>query len=190
MPGLNDWHLRLALRTLRSGGVIAYPTEAVYGLGCLPQDYDAISCILRLKRRTLGKGLIIVAASCQQLHPYIEFPGPDTWAQILASWPGPVTWLVPAKKRIPAWLTGGHATLAVRVSAHPVIRALCSVAGPLVSTSANPSGYLPAKTPARVRGYFGMAIDYIVPGKTGPQQQPTEIREALTGQIIRRSPFT
>jgi L-threonylcarbamoyladenylate synthase len=183
---LIDWHIRQALRVLRSGGIIAYPTEAVYGLGCSPLDFDAVSRILKIKRRNMEKGLIIVAAYPQQLIPYVEFSD-DSMPQILASWPGPVTWLIPAKSNTPAWLTGKHNTLAVRVSAHPVVRALCSVTGPLVSTSANPEGFSPAKTSARVRSYFRTAIDYILPGKTGPQRQPTEIRMASTGCIIRQA---
>ena len=171
---------------LQSGGIIAYPTEAVYGLGCSPLDYDAVSRILRIKRRDLEKGLIVVAASPLQLIPYVDFSD-DSLPQILASWPGPVTWLVPAKLHTPDWLTGRHNTLAVRVSAHPVVHALCSVSGPLVSTSANPEGYLPARTPARVRSYFKTSIDYILPGKTGPQRQPTEIRMASTDCIIRQA---
>jgi L-threonylcarbamoyladenylate synthase len=184
---LNDWHLKLASRSLRRGGVIAYPTEAVFGLGCLPLDYDAVSRILKLKRRAMSKGLIVVAADYRQLHSYVEFPDQDVFERILASWPGPVTWLIPAKKYTPVWLTGSHRTLAVRVSSHPLVRAICSIAGPLVSTSANPGGCLPAKTPARVRSYFRSEIDYILPGSPGPQQNPTEIRVASTGDVVREA---
>jgi len=183
---LTMWHINKAVRDLKHGGVIAYPTEAVYGLGCLPWDAFAVARILALKKRHPDKGLILVASNIEQLEPIANFTSLPTEI-IFASWPGTVTWIVPAREWVPAWLTGNHKGIAVRVSAHPVVRKLCSSVGPIVSTSANPSDLKPAKTALRVRTYFGNQINFIVPGQLGNSMKPTEIRDALTGKLIRKS---
>ena len=170
---------------IRAGGVLAYPTEAVYGLGCQPENYIAVKRILDLKNRPLEKGLIIIAASIEQLYPYVSFADVPRYQDMLATWPGPVTWLVPARPGVPDWIRGEYESVAVRVSDHPLASALCRLAGPLISTSANPADGSPAKTALRVRIYFGQSLDYIVPGTTGLHRKPTEIRDAATGKIIR-----
>jgi L-threonylcarbamoyladenylate synthase len=183
---VNPWHIKLAVRTVQAGGIIAYPTEAVFGLGCAPHDARAVRRILALKRRPVYKGLILVAADAAQIRPLVDLgrvPEPD---RILAGWPGPVTWILPSRPGVPDWLTGGRPNLAVRVSAHPAVRQLCLGCGPLVSTSANPEGTEPARTPERVRAYFGPGLDYILPGATGGAAAPSEIRDALSGRVLRR----
>ena len=182
---MNSWHIKLASRCVARGGVIAYPTEAVYGLGCSPWDPAAVRRILALKRRRPDKGLIVVAASFDQLEPLIDTTQPIPWDFVLASWPGPVTWILPAKKQVPTLLRGGHGGVAVRVSAHPIVQALCRSAGMLISTSANPEGQAPAKSAFRVRAYFGDRLDYILTGPIGDSLGPTAIRDALTGRLIR-----
>lgn len=187
-PAINDFHLRLAMRTLRAGGVVAYPTEAVFGLGCDPFDRAAVYRLLAIKRRPVTKGLIVVASSPLQLAALLA---PLTAAQresLSASWPGPNTWVLPNRRLFPAWITGGKDTIAVRVSAHPVVRALCDAfGGALVSTSANLSGHLPVRTALAVRAQFGDAIDYLMPGDVGKLQRPTQIRDLATGQVLRPS---
>lgn len=170
---------------LQSGGVIAYPTEAVMGLGCDPLDEAAVAKILRLKRRSSGKGLILVASDVRQLDAVVDFSRLARRDEVAGSWPGPVTWLIPARPGVPGWLTGRHETLAVRVSAHPVVRRLCDVAGLLVSTSANPSGCRPARTRRRARAYFGRQVDCYVPGKVGGEPRPSVVRDAVTGRVLR-----
>lgn len=180
-----DWHLRRAARVVGRGGVIAYPTEAVWGLGCNPWNPAAVARILDLKGRPASKGLIVIAATVAQLSPYVVFPSPEVRAQVVATWPGPVTWILPVTPGVPAWLRGGRGSLAVRVTAHPVAAALCRLAGPLVSTSANPAGRSPARSVLAVHRYFGARIDYRVPGATGSRSRPTEIRDARTGLVLR-----
>jgi L-threonylcarbamoyladenylate synthase len=182
---LNNWHLNQATRIIFRGGVIAYPTEAVYGLGCLPYDYFAVSRILDLKNRPVQKGLILVAANINQLAGYIEFPDETVRQRVLATWPGPVTWVLPAKPEVPIWLRGQHNTIAVRVSKHDVIRSLCEKTGALVSTSANPANRPPARTALKVRDYFGKSLDYILHASIGSNRLPTQIIEANTGKILR-----
>lgn len=178
--------LRKAAHALWEGGVIAYPTEAVFGLGCDPGNSTAVTRILALKQRSVRLGLIVVASDIGQLHDLLAPLHPEVEARMRASWPGPQTWLAPAAKHCPGWLTGEHETLAVRVSAHPVVKALCQVANmAIVSTSANRSGRSPAKTALACRARFGNSLDLVVPGATGHQRRATSIRSALTGETIR-----
>ena len=178
--------MRAAVRAIRAGGIIAYPTEAVYGLGCNPLAERAVRRLLALKRRPASKGLILIAAGIAQLDPFLQ---PLTLAErerIAASWPGPHTWLIPAKPETPRWLRGRHDTLAVRVTAHPLAAALCRACGhPLVSTSANRSGRPPARTALAVRRQLGRDLDYLLSGSTGGAAQPTEIRDLRSGRRIR-----
>jgi L-threonylcarbamoyladenylate synthase len=170
-----------------AGGVIAYPTEAVYGIGCLPTDETALARVLAIKQRDARKGMIVVAATAEQLEPLAELPGGRVGEAIRASWPGPVTWIVQARAGLPAALTGGRATLAVRVSRHPIVRRLCERAGTaLVSTSANLSGRRPARSALAVRRQLGGAVDWILAGSLGDSTRPTEIRDARTGRVLRR----
>lgn len=185
ITSFSSWHLKCAQNVVTTGGVIAYPTEAVYGLGCDPWNAVAVARILDLKQRSPAKGLIVIAADVEQLEELISFPDRTTRQRVLGSWPGPHTWLVPAKEKCPQWLTGNHDTLAVRVTAHPLCRALCSMAGPLVSTSANRSDKQPARTAWKVQMMFDNHIDYILHGVTGPESKPSMITDALTGTRLR-----
>lgn len=178
-------HLALACHALASGGVVAYPTEAVWGLGCEPMNRHACEKILALKRRAPKKGFILIAASVDQILPFLA-PIPEAELEpVLASWPGPVTWLLPAARGVPAILTGGAATIAVRVTAHPVASALCKIyGGPIVSTSANLGGRIAARKSLAVQRMFGARLDYVLHGDTGGLARPTQIR-ALGGRVVR-----
>lgn len=184
-PGLNTWHIKQAARRVAAGGLIAYPTEAVFGLGCDPLDAQAVWRLLALKRRSPTKGLIVIAADPGQLRGLVRLDGPGLPERLAETWPGPVTWILPARPAVPPWLRGVHSGLAVRVTAHPIARALCARAGPLVSTSANPAGRPPARSAMKVRAYFGAELDYIVPGEVDRRAQPTEIRDGGSGRVLR-----
>ncbi len=175
-----------AVTHLRRGGVIAYPTEAVFGLGCDPRNRAAVQRILQIKRRPWHKGLILIAADFAQLRPYV-LPLNDTqWTQVQATWPGPVTWLLPARPGISRLLCGRYTTLAVRVTAHqPTIELCRAFGGALVSTSANRSGRPPARTAQALRRQLGRDVDYLLPGRLGGGQRPSEIRDLATGHILR-----
>lgn len=176
---------RMAARLLHQGGILAYPTEAVYGLGCHPLDPQAVSRLLTLKQRPLNKGLILVAANWEQLQPFVGPLEAALLTPVLGSWPGPHTWLLPAAPDLPVWINGGGDRLAVRVTAHPPARKLCQhFGGPLVSTSANLSGRPPARTPLQVR-LRCPGTDRILCGPTGGLDKPTLIRDALSGKVIR-----
>lgn len=174
-----------AARHISGGGVVAYPTEAVWGLGADPFNRHAVATILDLKQRSPDKGLILVAASMAQFDFILRN---FTVAQrdiLAASWPGPRTWLVPHFGLVPEWICGCFDTVAIRVSAHPVVRALCQKTdGPLVSTSANPQGLAPARYGYKARQYFAGRVEY-APGQVDLNASPTEIRDLMSGRIVR-----
>ena len=187
----NNLHLdpiAAAVAVLKNKKVIAYPTEAVFGVGCDPDSEIAVNRLLELKQRPVEKGLILIAASFEQLKPYIDDSMlNETQRQaVFACWPGPVTFVFPAKATTPRWLTGRFDSLAVRVTDHPLVIALCEAYGkPLVSTSANLTGLPPCRTDDEVRQHFGADFP-VVEGKTGGRQNPSEIRDALTGELFRQ----
>lgn len=177
-----------AVSLLRRGGLVAYPTEAVWGLGCDPDDRDAVLHLLRLKQRPLEKGLILIAAHLDPLRRWLDLQAlpPDRLAAVLGSWPGPHTWVMPAAADAPVWITGGRDSIAVRVSDHPVVVALCEAfGGPLVSTSANPGGQPPAYSRDGLDPTLLDAVDAVVAGETGGLARPTPIRIALDGSALR-----
>ncbi len=183
---MNMLRLDTAARAVRAGGLIAYPTEAVYGLGCDPDDEAAVKRLLALKRRPMHKGLILIAADFAQLARFLQPLSAAEHARLAATWPGPQTWLIPARSTTPRWLRGRHDTLAVRVTAHPLAAALCRHCGhPLVSTSANRSGRPPARTALAVRRQLSRHLDYILTGPTGGAAKPTAIRDLRTERLIR-----
>ena len=176
--------LKIASEVLRGGGVIAYPTEGVFGLGCLPDEYQAISRILAIKDRDPSMGLVLIASDLEQLSDWIDLP--DGSPGLQSDNDQPITWIVPAKPEVPFWVRGAHSGLAVRLTTHPVARALCEAADyALVSTSANVHGRPPARNRFVLRRRFGALVDYIVPGDCGPMSGPSEIRELATGRVLR-----
>lgn len=178
--------LRLAAHLMHRGGVMAYPTEAVYGLGCDPWNGEAVARLLAIKRRDVSKGLILIAADAAQLAPFVEELPAVRMAEIRASWPGPHTWLLPARATTPGWLTGRFDTLAVRVTAHPLAAGLCRVyGGAIVSTSANLAERPPARTALQVRLRLADQPDGILAGRCEGAGRPSSIRDGRTGRLLR-----
>ncbi|MBE2210744.1 MAG: Sua5/YciO/YrdC/YwlC family protein [Xanthomonadaceae bacterium] len=172
----------------RHGGVIAYPTEGVWGLGCNPLDEAAVTRLLTLKQRDIVKGLILIAAREAQLEDFIDYPAlpRERLAAVRATWPGPSTWVMPASIYAPAWITGAHRGIAVRVSAHPDVVALCEdFGGALVSTSANLAGQPAPSRREDLDPALLAAIDGVCEGGTGGRSGPSVIRDARTGDILR-----
>jgi L-threonylcarbamoyladenylate synthase len=174
--------IRRASRLLHSGGVIAYPTEGVFGLGCLPNNATAVYKILEMKGRDVSKGLILIASDARQLDDWIDLGDAD----IPSTESSPTTWIVPATDAAPSWIRGAHETVAVRLTTHPIARALCEEAAScIVSTSANLSGHPPARNATVLRRQFGPLVDYVVPGQCGPARGASEIRDIRTNRIVR-----
>lgn len=183
-------HRLRSVKILASGGVIAYPTESVYGLGCDPFNVDAVERLLTFKQRSVKKGLILVAAGLDQIEPLLKGLTPIQRQRVQKDWPGPVTWLLPDPDDwIPGWIKGDFASVAVRVSAHPAVQDLCRAWGnPIVSSSANKAGQAPVRSEYSLRKkrlQGSLNADYIVPGRTQYRQNPTEIRDLQSGSIVR-----
>jgi L-threonylcarbamoyladenylate synthase len=183
---MRRWFLSRVARIIAQGGLVAYPTEAIYGIGCDPANEGAVKRLLALKQRSIDLGLILIASDMNQVLPFIAPPTEAIMQRIGDSWPGPTTWLLPKRPDTPVWLSGRHDTLAVRITRHPLAAALCRRCNhALVSTSANRHGQAPARTALKVRKYFDDALDLILCGTTDRDARPSEIRDAHDGRVIR-----
>lgn len=188
IPRMRNLFPDQAVEVIREGGVIAYPTEAVWGLGCDPFDEAAVLRLLAIKQREVAKGMILVAARRAQFDDLLDWSAlpSERIAAVDATWPGPNTWIVPATSRVPRWITGAHNGVAVRVSDHPVVIALCeSFGAPLVSTSANLAGEPPAFSREALDPRLLAQLDGVTEGETGGLSAPTAIRDALSGSVLR-----
>ncbi len=172
-----------AVAVLNDGGVLAYPTEAVYGLGCDPWNEAAVAEVRRLKGRAAEQGLIALAADAEQVRPWVECDA-LAWRRAEDTWPGPVTWVF-AAAAAPAWLCAQDGSVAIRVTAHaPAARLASAFGAPLVSTSANPAGRRPARSEAELRRYFGERVP-VMAGRLGGSNRPSQIRDARSGRVLR-----
>lgn len=188
MQRFNLAQLDDAAALLRGGGVLAYPTEAVFGLGCDPHDVVAFERLFALKQRPPEQGVVLIAADFDQVERYIDMGKVSDAAlqQARDSWPGPHTWIFPRSAEVPAWAAGAHAGVALRITAHEPAAALCrAFGGALVSTSANPHGEPPARSAMTVENYFAGQLDGLLDAPLGGQSHPSVIRDALSGAIIR-----
>lgn len=180
-----------AAKCLKQGQVLAYPTEAVWGLGCDPYNEQAFQEILRLKQRPIEKGVILLAGHISQIEHLLNNLNPEMRTKVIASWTNrqsterATTWLLPAGKDIPAWIKGNHTKVAVRVTTHPLCVALCNAFnGFIVSTSANTAGLEPARSLQEASSYFKTELHYLN-GDLGLSREASKIIDAETGEIIR-----
>lgn len=183
---VSRFRLRRAVDLLQAGGVVCHPTEAVWGLACMPNNPAAVARVCAMKQRDPAKGLLLVADSIERVGPLLETLSASQRERVLSTWPGPVTWVIPDTEFAPAWVRGRFNSVAVRVSDHPLTAALCKVANScLVSTSANPAGLPPARNQEQAQRYFAAAVHYYMPGRSGGRDKPSAIRDALTGELFR-----
>lgn len=178
--------IEAAAALLHEGGVLAYPTEGVYGLGCDPDDHAAFNRIFAMKRRPPEQGVLLIAADFEQVEPWIGDVPEPALERARTVWPGAHTFIFPRSARVPAWIAGGHAGIALRVTAHEPSAALCrAFGGPIVSTSANRHGAAPARSAAEIRAIFGDEPDGVLDAPLGGLDRPTPITDAVSGAIIR-----
>lgn len=189
---INELALSRAASIIHAGGVIAYPTEAVWGLGCDPFNEQACFRLLQIKQRPVEKGMILVASSTEQLGFLLDMLNTREQQKLNRAWKdqaqsGPVTFLVPdLASKVPLWIKGEHTAVAVRVSGHPVVQALCEhVGGPVVSTSANLAGRPAVKTRVQLEKQLGHKLDFILPGSLGGAAKPSQIIDLVSGRVMR-----
>ena len=183
----SSFRIKSAAFVCNHGGIISYPTESVFGLGCNPQNLNSVNKLLQLKNRPVEKGLILIAAHVEQLQAYIAV-STATLRETIEKQTMPTTWLVKPSHSVPYWITGQHKKVAVRITQHPITKQLCNQLDyPLISTSANPSEKLPARSSLKSRIYFGNNVDYYISGELGALKNPTQIIDFETSEIIRKS---
>ncbi|MGH8125442.1 MAG: L-threonylcarbamoyladenylate synthase [Rhodanobacteraceae bacterium] len=178
--------IEAAAALLHTGGVLAYPTEGVYGLGCDPDDRVAFERVFAMKRRPPEQGVLLIAASLEQAMPWIGDAPEAAFTRANAIWPGAHTFIFPRSPRAPEWIAGGHSGIALRVTAHAPSASLCrAFGGPIVSTSANRHGAPPAHSAADIGTIFGDEPDGVLDAPLGGLDRPTPITDAASGAIIR-----
>jgi len=185
---LNQVAISEAVTTLKAGGVIAYPTEGLVGLGCDPSNQQALQRLLNIKQRPQHKGMILIAADFDQLTPYVDLRPVSALIrfQMLKGWPGHVTWLLPAAEGISSFLTGDFDTVAVRVTPHPLVADLCrAFAGPITSTSANLSGGPEISDVSMLGEAIRNQVDYVLEADTLGIGTASVIRHYKTGERLR-----
>jgi L-threonylcarbamoyladenylate synthase len=181
-----SWHIREAARRIAAGGIIACPTETIYGLGCDPFNGTAVLRLLALKQRGIEQGLILIASHFKQVEPLLAIMPPATRKRVMNPGRRPVTWVLPCLPEVPYWIRGNHHSLAIRITTHPIAASLCDrMGGPLVSTSANIHGRRPATGPLSVRKTFHEQLDYVLHDPAVAANQPSEIRDGISGAILR-----
>lgn len=186
LPLILEQQIIAAVDVLRDGGVIAYPTEHCFGLGCDPRNQHAISKLLAIKQRQPEQGVILIAAELAQVNDYVDLSASPLLPAIEASWPGPNTWLLPALESVSTWVRGKHTTVAMRVTANKICRQLCmTFGGAIVSTSANRHGQAALLDSASVSQEMAAELDYIIDAPVDGATQPSTIRDGLTGDVIR-----
>lgn len=181
------WRAHYAAQVLRNQGVIAHPTEAVWGLACDPFSEAAVNQLLHLKGRPVDKGLILISGNVRHFDALLAPLSQDLQARIMSPMSRPTTWIVPdAEKQIPSWIRGEHDSVAIRISQHPLVGLLSHYfRGALVSTSANPSGSKPAMSVNDIRRYFSAELGCIVPGLLGGATRPSQIIDLVSGKVLR-----
>ncbi len=178
--------IKQAVATVNHGGVLVYPTEGVFGIGCDYRNEMAVNKVLQLKQRPVSKGLILIASHIQHVLPLIQPAERGHLARALKTWPGHATWVFPATALTPRWITGAHDSVAVRVSNHPTVKALCDQLNhALVSTSANISGQVTPENCQQIQTSWGDEVDYYLDLPLGQQTQPSTIKLASNGQVLR-----
>ena len=180
-------HLQKIIERFQQNEVIAYPTEAVFGLGCNPNNEQAVRKLLALKKREERKGLILIAPTVELLLPYLdESKLTETeWQRFGTISNQAITWIMPAKPNLPRFLTGQFNSIAMRLCRTPAVEALClTTQSAITSTSANLSGLEPCRTSQQVYAQFGKDFP-VLEAETEGRINPSEIRDIFTQQVLR-----
>lgn len=185
---MNNIQVLKAIDVISKGGILAYPTEAVYGLGCDPDNSKALEKIIEIKKRDTKKGLILIGSSFSNFYNYVDLSQVTKDDMLFTEkyWPGFFTFIFPASNNVSKYIKGDYNSVAIRVSNHPFIVQLCSLLGkPIVSTSANFTGESPCTSFIEVKNILGNLVDYVVDGPTLGCLKPSQIIDLKTKKIVR-----
>ena len=185
---MSPWAIKRLSKAVEKAAVIAYPTDTIWGFGCHPLCASAAIRIMNIKQRGLEKGLILLSPELDYCKPYISDDLSSQQIELLQeSSSHPVTWLVPASPSCPVWLTGQHATIAIRLTSHPFIVSLCSaMQAPIVSTSANRHGKPSVRNAQQARRQFANELDHIITGFNTGTGSASEIKSLRSGLVFRK----
>ena len=178
-----NFNFKRLTQVINAGGVIAYPTESVYGFGCDPLNKVAVNRILKIKQRSVNKGLIIIATDIKQIKPWVQNIPVNIWEKVVNSYA--TNWVLPKSDLVPYWVSGDHQTVVIRISQHQIVRDICKYLGqPIISTSVNVAGRIELSNFIKVRKQFGKHLDFIVHGKVGGLA-PCSIIDPLNNVVLR-----
>jgi L-threonylcarbamoyladenylate synthase len=181
----SDFSIRHAAHIIKSGGIIAYPTDTIYGLGCDPYNICAIEKINIIKQRPLNKKFILLAGHFNQIKPLIKMD--KNQEKIILRATQPTSWVVNAGPHAPKWLIDNNGTLTIRVSQNNIVQRLCHILGhAIISTSANPSGKTPAKNSLELHKYFHHTVDKILASNKKLTNKPSKIIRLCDNYIFRQ----
>ena len=171
-------------KILKEGGIILYPTEGVWGLGCDPFNQTAVKRLLKLKGRPISKGLILITVNWSMVRELINLNLKDY--PIIGEATEPTTWVFPATSAVPPWIRGDFDSVAIRATTHEIAREICQqFGGAVVSTSANISSSPPATRLEDIDQSILDRVDYVVLGEVGRLAKPSRICDVLTMRSIR-----
>ena len=186
-------NLALLARLLRAGGLVAVPTETVYGLAGDATRAAACRRIFAAKGRPYSDPLIVHIASLRDLRR-VALPNPAALKLARLFWPGPLTLVLPKTSAVPDEATAGLPSVAVRMPAHPLLRRLIRLAGvPLAAPSANPFGYVSPTTAEHVRKSMGSRIGHILdggPSRIGLESTIVDLRDPRRPALLRPGAIT
>ena len=181
----SDFSIRHAAHIIKHGGIIAYPTDTIYGLGCDPYNQHAVEQINRIKLRPANKQFILLAGNIKQIKPLILIN--QQQEKLLSQKTEPTSWVVNASTAAPAWLIDEKNTLTIRISQHKDVKKLCHALGhAIISTSANPSGKTPAKNALKLHQYFHSSVDKIILSASTQTGKASKIIRLCDNHVIRQ----
>ncbi len=183
---MNFWQLDLAVKTLQTGGIIAYPTESVFGLGCDASNLKAIERLLSIKQRSYKKGFIVLVSDIRYALPLLSPLSSVQIDKIDQTSVRATTWLINKRSDLSPLLVGEHQKLAVRVTDNPIAKKLCELfAKPIISTSCNLNAKSTSSHVSYIRNKMILKVDQIVSGRCSGQP-PSQIIDLDSGVVIRQ----
>ena len=180
----SDFSIRHAAHVINSGGIIAYPTDTIYGLGCDPYDADAVARLSDIKSRSALKQFILLAGHIEQIKAFVDLT--EDQQQKITQNKEATSWVIKANKHTPAWLLNKDKTVTIRLSKHSDVKKLCHILGhAIISTSANLSGQRPARNALELHQRFHSSIDKIMASNEKLTARPSKVIRLCDNHILR-----